>query len=563
MTSLLTWNCQNLKSNGGFLSSFRIKYDFIFLQETWLYSFETNALDQFTSDYCAYHCSAMPSTGVRKGRPSGGLAILYKKSLQTQIKHVDFRDTRLMGVIMNTSAGELLLINVYLPVNSAPNDELINKYISKIELVSAEHNGPVIIAGDFNLSPKQLNFTTLEKMCSDNMMKIMDFEILPKTTYTFCSKGLGNTSWPDHVITSKDLNVLSCSVISTPNPSDHFPVQIKINVVGRNCIRPNDTKVAGSQKLNWKKLPEHFRKMYANVAESSLLDLLSRVELCEETKCSDKSHLANIDTFFDELVERLMGAEENVKNKYQSKLRKFKDKTIPGWNRNVKSLYAVFRDHYLNWLSSSKKDSVEFDLMKSSRLKFRRELIKCRQQRDKKMRDELALEYSGKNFVKFWSMIRQYEKADNAPITCKLDGKTTPTEICNLWADNFEALFNCNDDNRDKDPVLEFIKSSPKDRVNLFTSDIVLKAVSELKRGKARGSEGICAEQLIHAATGGSNALCYFFNTCISHGYLPQRLMYVQIVPIMKSLTWTKKFLTTTDPSPLPVSFQRFWRNVF
>lgn len=102
----------------------------ILLQETWLYSFEDSAFDIFTNEYNFVHASSMSSHRIRKGRPYGGVAFLFKKSISDKVKRVtSISDTRMIAITLETTSGTLLIVNVYLPVNSPSNEELICKYI--------------------------------------------------------------------------------------------------------------------------------------------------------------------------------------------------------------------------------------------------------------------------------------------------------------------------------------------------------------------------------------------------------------------------------------------------
>ena len=62
-------------------------------------------------------------SGFQTGRPFGGLAILYRKSLCSVCKIIKYDDAcnRIMSVEIQCEYGKLLLINVYFPYESRDN----------------------------------------------------------------------------------------------------------------------------------------------------------------------------------------------------------------------------------------------------------------------------------------------------------------------------------------------------------------------------------------------------------------------------------------------------------
>ena len=72
---------------------------------------------------------------------------------------------------------------------------------------------------------------------------------------------------------------------------------------------------------------------------------------------------------------------------------------------------------------------------------------------------------------------------------------------------------------------------------NLHTVSVydVLKAMSELKAGKAVGPDGIPAEAFINGGHRLAVLLCCFFNMCLDYCYLPPAFTASVIVPLLKT----------------------------
>ena len=72
-------------------------YDIIFLQETWLQGSQLQQLSQIDEQFYRKGNTAMEaSSGVLSGRPYGGLAVLWRKSLDTCFPVIYDNETRII-----------------------------------------------------------------------------------------------------------------------------------------------------------------------------------------------------------------------------------------------------------------------------------------------------------------------------------------------------------------------------------------------------------------------------------------------------------------------------------
>ena len=72
--------------------------DIIMLQETWLLKSDLSILSSLHEQYLGYGKSAVPDHEMLAGRPYGGLAFLYHKSLAKNISHVRVQCDRIDAV---------------------------------------------------------------------------------------------------------------------------------------------------------------------------------------------------------------------------------------------------------------------------------------------------------------------------------------------------------------------------------------------------------------------------------------------------------------------------------
>ena len=98
MIKVITYNYQGLKNSLQDVSDLCQRYDFIFLQETWLFNFELHILSNISHDFEGFGVSSIDdSTGIVRGRPYGGMAILVRKKYRSLIEFQQYGDPRILG----------------------------------------------------------------------------------------------------------------------------------------------------------------------------------------------------------------------------------------------------------------------------------------------------------------------------------------------------------------------------------------------------------------------------------------------------------------------------------
>ena len=102
------------------------------------------------------------TTELLRGRPAGGVLILYKKSLSESIVGIKSTNRRVCGVII-TSNGKFscLLLNVYLPCDNYSNTTVTQGFIDCVEYIENVYNlsdcSSYICCGDFKTSFERNN----------------------------------------------------------------------------------------------------------------------------------------------------------------------------------------------------------------------------------------------------------------------------------------------------------------------------------------------------------------------------------------------------------------------
>ena len=109
-------------------------------------------LATLSEDFYAKGISSIDSSaGLIRGRPFGGVAILWQKSIANVCSVIEYDDTCLLGIKLEGDNFDIQVLNVYLPYSDELNIDEYRFYLSKIKSIANEFSSPYIyIVGDFN-----------------------------------------------------------------------------------------------------------------------------------------------------------------------------------------------------------------------------------------------------------------------------------------------------------------------------------------------------------------------------------------------------------------------------
>lgn len=126
-------------------------YSILLIQEHWLYEFEFNILNEILTN-CSYHAlSSMKSDELRRGRGYGGTGILWKQNVNASIMPIMTSSTRRCVVKYEHQSCNILIMSVYMPVNTNEFRDEFNNVLDEIDSLCLQYSDyDLIIGGDFN-----------------------------------------------------------------------------------------------------------------------------------------------------------------------------------------------------------------------------------------------------------------------------------------------------------------------------------------------------------------------------------------------------------------------------
>jgi len=239
---ICSFNCRGIKGSVCDLSKLTASVDILCLQETWLLPNELSILNGILPDMSGTGVSAVKlSDGLLCGRPYGGVAILWQKSLGYRVHCVNSDlDWCIAATVTDDDGNSFTVVNVYLPCDSYANIDSYLDYLGKLLAFVSDIIGPYIILGDFNCNPNDKNSPCgkiLREFIDDCDFALYD-RCLPVDSYTFVSDAWHTTSWLDHCIGPRLLLGLvdHCKILYDSYNSDHYPLMVSVLMPDCNSV---------------------------------------------------------------------------------------------------------------------------------------------------------------------------------------------------------------------------------------------------------------------------------------------------------------------------------------
>lgn len=509
---------------------------------------------------CVSRSSVDTSAGILRGRPYGGLAIMWRKSTLPNVTLVDCKNDRYIAVKINLDGRNILVFSVYMPCDHRDNLTDFTNCLAGMNAVIDDNNiEAAFILGDFNAHPTADFGDELFNFCSEQNMICADVRKLgiDSGTFTFMCEASGSRRWLDHCVTTGAAwnTISSIWVDNNVRWSDHFPLYVVTNIAAvagkalgltsKNCTRRNILwNNRNIDQIN--EYGKYCSKKLNNLYVSS--HFVNRNTYCDNNSCDNKcthieSHKTAINKLYNDVINILQqGA--ITSSRYRSGARA-RARQVPGWNLHVRESHAQARLYYKWWIDSGKPTTgYIYTCMLNSRKKFKSKLKECQLNEEKIKMDILAASRSDKNFVKFWNSTKKLNHKQELP-TC-VNNSQDQAKIANMFANHFKVQ-----------PLP--VSYEPDTQTELHTQhepiDLSAKEVAsvirKMKRGKSPGHDGLSVEHILYAGDRIYSVLSNMFNLFVRYNYIPDEMMRTSVVPIIKNKTGDLASLSNYRPISL------------
>ena len=530
-----TYNCNSVRANFENVKNILSNCDIVFLQELLLCRSDLPILDELNNDFenIAF-VQDRESDGIMEGRPTRGVAVLWRKSLSSYISPLLIDDS-VIGIILSNVTSKVLLLNVYMPCDMQTLDALHNyrTMLAKLGVLMKEQNlNNVILTGDFNADPRKGRFWGELKVFMDSFSLFILDEQLPQDCFTYLCPAKSTTSWLDHVLCTHDLiNCVTNMKIDYEGALyDHFPLYFNLLFDIEFAVKEEE-EVGRKEYVNWNRLTEDDKrnikvKIDMLLNEYELPD--NELFVCSKLGCKNKKHRKLLDKLFKLMKTVLLQATEEyvirVKDKY---------KIIPGWNDYLKDLYALARQYFLEWLRNGKPlNGIHISNMKQSRCKFKSALDQCRRDEEKIRNEKMVHNYRNKKYKDFWRDVNLNKKG---PVitSAVIDGESDPQMVVDKFSVKYKSIFDRNNNGTSSIDISDSDqKQHDRELLRNISQSNVREAIKQLKC--TIGDDMIHSNHLKFCSDRYIDILAKMLSSFLSHAYIPKDMIQGTITPTVK-----------------------------
>ena len=513
--------------------------DFICFQETFYSKQDLSCLNTLHNDFQGIGASTTDARDkLITGHPPGGVAILYRRKYAKCVSPIYFNLDWIVGISITVGNKKHVILCVYLKTASGgqgDHKEMFQGQLEELKLIINDlDTTSVTIIGDWNadlIKPNHPHGPLLRQFSGESGLVLSSEQMLPNNSFTFISEmRLGVTSWLDHCLSTQDgHNIISNMYIDYElSIRDHIPLVMKLNLDQLPSVEKDINNVA--PRLNWDSFDPIKLREFSLMSEICMSNLIIPDEAleCRDPNCTNQNHINLINQLYVKMCKCLTDASNSV---FGVKAKRSFD-IKPGFNEHVKELHDIARKRFVAWREAGKPRDTNnsfFREMNSSRAKFKLTLQYIKRHENQMRQEAIANALCDDSEGNFWKEIKKLTP-NNVPLPTSIEDATGKKEVTELWKTHFKQLLNCLSGRDIKDLSYECQYNS-----NMLISPGELEdGINNLAEGKSCGLDGIYAEHLKYCSINYKILLARCMTSFLVHGFLPDSLMSVILVPIIK-----------------------------
>ena len=557
---ICSYNCKGFKfRNNEYIRKVLQRTDFLFLQETWLYDFETHVFDTNLPNCQFMAKSAMKNDSGHMGRPYGGVALIWKKSLSFKVENISTISKRLCAVKAKSNEVDIILLNLYMPCNEGivTNEEFFDILCEVASICYTYGDCDIILGGDFNcdIAKADLRVSLFQEFIQSNGFLVPTLDPQYAIRYTFMNS-LNQKSHIDHFCISSSLagKVLACHTHDDgDNLSDHCPVVIEINVKCKYEKIYRSSRDSLKEKVQWGNASELDKDNFRHL----LNEMLDNIHIpFEALHCLDLHcirHSTEFRNYLYQIVESLELA--TIASVPVKKMRGGNESSnlVVGWNAYVKN----YRNQSIFWHNLWKDcgrpiDGLVCQIRRTTRFNYHKAIEQVKRNADNIKRDRVANKLKKGNSKFFWNEISSLKARDSVN-TNIIDGKKGK-EACNIFCSKYEVSYSkgrCDNLSETLEKLTTDITNACQNNhsnnvhnLHYITTRMVSDAIKKLNRGKKDDCNEIYTDSIIEAPRKLHVHLSFLLTIMMRHGLSDDIFDVIVFSPLVKN---KRKDLSSSD----------------
>ena len=505
-------------------------------------------------DYEVFSIPAVKNNNqVHRGRPSGGLSLIYHQSLckfATQMRVPN--STRVHGLKLNLPHSPMLVINTYFPNDPQTVDFDDGELLRTLEDIKylineIDDTYTIIMMGDLNTDfRRNTTYVDIVKdFCDEVNIETVWSSYPCEFTYYHerlqANRTIVSKSVIDHFCVSSHsmISVKEAQPLNIKdNRSNHDPIFLKLDT--SLFITPSEDYVEHrTNKIQWNRATPDQISQY----KSDLSHKLSTIHIdepalsCTNAHCDSEGHRLAIDQMCVDVFNSVsIAVSENIP---RANTKSFTGDCIPGWNDSVQEWKDLSIFWKAVWISAGRPlDTDLHRTMKYHRNQYHYAIRRAKKHEDQIRKNKLLLACMNNQVTDIFTEIRSMRNKNNSQFSNVIDGKTSKGDIAEHFKDLYEKIYNCHDD---KEEFLnlknELSNNIPQTDVNILekiSPSIIRKIIKNFHSGKNDSYYDWRSNAMKHAVDILDVPLCDILKSMITHGHIPPIFLLCNLIPILK-----------------------------
>ena len=545
-------NCEGFRRSEDYIRDYlnESQCDILFLQETWLLNSNLDMLVRCHNQYLTHGKSGVDQNAeILYGRPSGGVAIVYKKTFGKLVKPINCNNRRVCCAMLSLDGETRIFICcLYLPCDNYSNTEVSHEYESCLHdvecIMNAHEFDECFIFGDLNTCFTRNNAQSAflnEFMIRNGLCLCWDS---PKAMVsdTYVNYALGHRSCIDHALLSPHLFdfVAECAVHYDPlNPSNHNVVEVNVVLPGMLSATPSQhahCRAARPPTCNWEKAtPEDLEeyRMWLDELLSPMMDDITLLQ-CHDIECQREEHKRLIDITCEIIVECCLQA-----SSLSIPMKRHNVRKIPGWNEFAQRERETSLMWHRIWTDCGKPyQGMTYEIMKKTRRTYHAAVRDLKRRKFQVQRHILATKVNNGDDI--WLELKKINPKGQV-IAPSMDGAEDDEAIADVFFTKFSQLY-CSVPTAEEDmaslchQIKTRLLTESRNTNTACNTEILKKCLGRMKKRKHDPSSGLDSEHLLRGSHSLFLSLANLFNAAIIHGHFPNPLLQSTIIAIPKNL---------------------------
>ena len=503
-------------------------------------------------DFCIFSIPAFKNNNfISKGRPSGGLAIIYRKYLEEYITEIIIPESRRVQAIhLKINGQAYVFINIYMPTDPQSNnfdDTDILKTLQDIRYVFNLYDPSVnfVLMGDMNCDFKRnTRFVNIVKdfLYDENLKTVWDkFPV----DFTYCHPMPNNQrqysySTIDHFLVNENFIeqcIDSCVLHLGENLSKHEILYLKINceqfVITQG--RRNDQQDS-SVKPCWNKASSEQKDSFLATLNDDINNIHIPYEAiyCTNIQCTNNKHKKDLDIYGEALMEALqLAVDENIPHCESHNTVNW----LPGWNEFIKPIKDDMNFWHSLWVSAGKPvNTTLHQVYRNVRHKYHYAIRRLKSNKQQIKNNNYVQAASKGQINDILKDIKLHRKGKEPPHT--IDKISDPKDISQHFSDIYKKIYNHHDCEREVQELYQAVNEDLGDEEFLWLEKITPQLISDLikKLKPDKNDEAYTFRSNAFKVAGYllAKPLALLFRGFLIHGHVPQKFLYSSLVPIVK-----------------------------